>query len=153
MKQSAWFKVPGSRFTVEGKTDSRLRTVNPEPKTLIRYVVYDFRSIVNPDEMLPRIEPCQVIACRLRISWRTHRKKGPAPWGTGPLNDHSNDARCGLRCVEWFGTPCQPGNLAITQGSIVDSYFVDGAGEVAVCMGGAASNGYVGIGRDIPDIL
>jgi len=51
----------GSRFTVEGKTDSRLRTVNPEPKTLIRYVVYDFRSIVNPDELLPKIEPCQEV--------------------------------------------------------------------------------------------
>jgi len=54
----AWFKVPGSRFTVEGKTDSRFLTVNREPKTLIRYVVYDFRSIVNPIELLPKIEPC-----------------------------------------------------------------------------------------------
>ena len=51
----------GSRFTVEGKIDSRLRTVNPEPKTVIRYVVYDFRSIVNPDELLPKIEPCQKV--------------------------------------------------------------------------------------------
>ena len=34
----AWFKVPGTRFTVEGKTGSRLR-------------------IVNPDELLPKIEP------------------------------------------------------------------------------------------------
>ena len=27
----AWFKVPGSPFTVEGRTDSRLPTVNLEP--------------------------------------------------------------------------------------------------------------------------
>jgi hypothetical protein len=29
-KKMAWFKVPGSRFTVEGKPDSRLLTVNLE---------------------------------------------------------------------------------------------------------------------------
>jgi hypothetical protein len=28
---TAWFKVPGSPFTVEGKTDSRFPTVNLEP--------------------------------------------------------------------------------------------------------------------------
>ena len=31
---------------------------NREPKTLIRYVVYGFGSIVNPAKLLPRIEPC-----------------------------------------------------------------------------------------------
>ena len=50
--------VPGSRFTVEGKADSRFLTVNHEPKTLIRYAVYDFGSIKNPAELLPEIEPC-----------------------------------------------------------------------------------------------
>ena len=58
---SAWFKVPGSRFTVEGKADSRFLTVNHEPKTLIRYAVYDFGSIINPAELLPEIEPCRFI--------------------------------------------------------------------------------------------
>ncbi len=55
----AWFKDPGSRFTVEGKADSRFLTVNHEPKTLIRYAVYDFGSIINQAELLPEIEPCQ----------------------------------------------------------------------------------------------
>ncbi|MFC1766227.1 hypothetical protein ACFL6U_29650, partial [Planctomycetota bacterium] len=34
----AWFNVPGSRFTVERMTDSRLLTLNLEPKIQIRYV-------------------------------------------------------------------------------------------------------------------
>ena len=58
----AWFKVAGSRFTGEGKTDSWLLTVNREPKTLVRYVVYGFGSIVNPAKLLPKFEPCLIYA-------------------------------------------------------------------------------------------
>ncbi len=32
--------------------------MNPEPKTVIRYAVYEFRSIVNPAELSLKTEPC-----------------------------------------------------------------------------------------------
>ena len=41
--------VQGSGFTVEGKSDAWLLAVNREPRTLVQYVIYDFRSIVNPE--------------------------------------------------------------------------------------------------------
>ena len=54
----------GSRFQVHGsQLNEKLiqgfqpRTLNRERRTLIPYVVYDFRSIMNAAELLPKIEP------------------------------------------------------------------------------------------------
>ena len=65
----AWFQVPGSQLKEKLIQGFDPWTLNREPKTLIGYVVYDFRSIVNPDELLPKIEPRLFFVSWLRLSW------------------------------------------------------------------------------------
>ena len=50
-------RVFGSRLKEKRIQGFQPGTLNREPKTLIRHVVYELRSIVNPAELLPRIEP------------------------------------------------------------------------------------------------
>jgi hypothetical protein len=61
---TAWFKVPGSRFRVEGKPDSRPLTLNLEPKALIRSVVHDFRSIVSSAKLFLKLNQTIFLECR-----------------------------------------------------------------------------------------
>ena len=70
----------GSRFQVHGSQLKKKliqvfqpRTLNRERRTLIPYVVYDFRSIINAAELLPKIEP--------------GRKKGPTIENVRPLSE------------------------------------------------------------------